>query len=735
MDRILRVELAVCLAVLAGNQFAWNPSGEAAFADNGSAVNTVPLKFEHERVPTAAAGIGGAMDVVREGQHLYVLQGRNLVILSLADAAQPKLIGTLENVGNLRQIAVRGTTAFITAREDGLFVVDVANPAQPQILTRYDTIEFATGIDVKDGFAFIACRWFGVEIVDVRDVNHPKHVSIMRVGEAQSCEVNDGYLYAGAWGECRVAICDVRNPTAPRQVATVKLGGRGDGICVRDGILYAAMGHHPPGVDLHVENPRYGTGNGMDIFDVSDPAHPQHLSRVQFDWRFYFGYPDTWRVKLAYPYAYLYHTYNGVFILDVSDPRRPKELAQIRIPLKPGDKGFRTLHMTSKNGLRVPILPFDPQQKVYSPVCGLVATDGYLYFTGEFSDLHMFHDPRLAKAENETNRDAGRPTQRLTIDGDFHRPDLMRLREEFKPLAAKVAYCRCGGQVYAAVEQDGLIYAACGSAGIQVLNQRLHLLAMYPTRGFAMDVQTAGNKLYAAESDGGLACYTLTGTKLALMNRYRTKSPIKQVRISPDGRFAAVHAGGVLYEIVDVSDWQKLRLVRPERGWGGLVYYRQLCNGYIDGRYLCGTWCGGRTFMLDLGQREPRPMPDIMGVLPDMESGGYAACGPYALLTRGGGYSLFKPGAEADYANLPIHRIQDGPKFRGKPTCRGNRLVACDRVNGDVSVVDIADVTHPKLICRTRLSGSPDLAFLGEHVLLLPAGYQGLFRLEWSSAK
>ena len=25
----------------------------------------------------------------------------------------------------------------------------------------------------------------------------------------------DGYLYAGAWEECRVAICDVRNPADP----------------------------------------------------------------------------------------------------------------------------------------------------------------------------------------------------------------------------------------------------------------------------------------------------------------------------------------------------------------------------------------------------------------------------------------------------------------------------------------------------------------------------------------
>ncbi len=112
---------------------------------------------------------------------------------------------------------------------------------------RYDTIEFATGIDVEDDFAFIACRWFGVEIVDVSDVKNPKHVSIMRVGEAQSCEVSDGYLYAGAWAERRVAICDVRNPAAPKQVATVRLDGRGDGVCVRNGLSMRLLGTTSPG--------------------------------------------------------------------------------------------------------------------------------------------------------------------------------------------------------------------------------------------------------------------------------------------------------------------------------------------------------------------------------------------------------------------------------------------------------------------------------------------------------
>lgn len=705
----------------------------AVFAQEGTTVNTVLIKFENELVPTSGAGIGGCMDVVREGGHLFALQERNLTILSLENPAKPKIVGRLENVGNLRQIVVRGKTAFITAREDGLFVVDVSDVTLPKLIARYDTIEFATGIDVQDDFAFIACRWFGVEIVDVSDVKNPRHVSIVRVGEAQSCQVSDGYLYAGAWEERRVAICDVRNPAAPKQIATAKLDGRGDGICVRDGILYAATGHHRPGARLSVEDPRYGTGNGMDIYDVSDPAHPKQLSRVKFDWRFYYGYPDTWRVKLSYPYAYLYHTYNGVFILDVSDPRKPKELAQIRVPLYPGDKGFRVLNPKSKSGVAHLVLPFDPTNKVYSPVCGLVATDGYLYFTGLFSDLHGFHDEKRVKAEtgkvprgSSGNR---RDEKRLKVEGDFHQADLEKMHKDLGPLVTDLRHYRPSGQVYAAVEKDGLIYAACGSAGMHVLDEKLHLQAKYPTRGFAMDVQTAGNRLYAAESSGGLGCYQVDGAKLDLVNTYVAKSPIKQVRVSPDGRFAVVQAGGNTYEVIDVSDWAKLRLIKTERGWGGLIYYRQLCNGFIDEKYLCGTWCAGRTFMLDLSGSQPKTLPDIIGILPDMEAGGYCPCGQYALLTKDGGYSFYKPGYEGRYEDLPVYKLKEGPDFYGKPTCHGKVLAVCNRISGDVTLVDLSNLHEPKRMCRFEVTGNADCAFVGDDSVLIPAGYQGLFRL------
>lgn len=681
---------------------------------------TLSIAFENEQVPTADAGVGPGMDVIRDGEHLFMLQQKNLVILSLKDPAKPTVRGRLNDLGNLRQVVVRNDIAFVTAREDGLFVIDVSDRTKPELISHYDSVEFATGIAVEGNYAFVAQRWFGVEIIDISDPENLKHVSVVRVGEAQSCVVSDGFLYAGAWEECRVAICDVRNPADPKQVAEVHLNGRGDGLCVENGILYAAYGHHQPGANLSLDDPRYGNGNGMDIYDVSDPANPKQLSRVQFAWRYYYGWPDTWRVKLSFPYAYLYHTHNGVFIIDVSDPKQPGELAQIRVPRRPGEEGYRKLKTSDKSGVRPVAIPFDPEEITYSPVCGLESVDGYLYFTGLFTDLHIYHNEDLVRAIPEGSKDSGN----FKAEGDFHS------FEELKSIGLKnLATYRPGGQVYAAFEKDGLIYAACGSDGIHVLDENLTLLKKYPTAGFAMDVQVSGDRLYAAQGSEGLVAYRVSGPDLERLAAYRTSRAIRQVRVAPGGRFAVVHAGGGGYEIIDVSSPAEMKLVEQITGWGGLVYYRQLCNGFIDGDLICGTWCAGRTFLSDLSGEEPRELPDPVNLLPDMKSGGYAACGEYALLTRKGGYSFYKPLRDGEYeSEVPVYRVPGGPEFSGKPTVRGNTLVTCDRIEGDISILDISDLKAPELLRSFTLSGTPDLAFIGEKDILIPAGRQGLIK-------
>ena len=92
--------------------------------------------------------------------------------------------------------------------QNGVYVIDVKDKQKP-IVYRYDSVEFATGVAVYKNYAFIANRIFGVEVIDISDVKNLKQVAVIRCGEAQSCDVVDGVLYAGLWAQHRVDMFDI----------------------------------------------------------------------------------------------------------------------------------------------------------------------------------------------------------------------------------------------------------------------------------------------------------------------------------------------------------------------------------------------------------------------------------------------------------------------------------------------------------------------------------------------
>ena len=56
-------------------------------------------------------------------------------------------------------------------------------------------------------------------------------------------------------------------------------------------------------------------------------------------------------------------------------------------------------------------------------------------------------------------------------------------------------------------------------------------------------------------------------------------------------------------------------------------------------------------------------------------------------------------------------------------------LVAPLPFSGQVTLLDIGQLAEPRLLARFTVSGNPDCAFIGEDSVLVPAGYQGLFRI------
>ena len=635
-------------------------------------------------------GIGNCMDAAIAGDRLYVVGSGKLHVADIAEPRSPKLLGTLTNLGRPRQIVVRDGVAYITAREDGMFIVDVRDSAKPELLSHYNAIELATGIAASGNVAFVACRTYGVELVDVTNPRKPLHLSTVRTGEAQSCVARDGILYVGVWGSKELVVCDVKNPRKPKVTSKTPLDGYGDGVCVRGKYCFVATGHHSRKMEKHDESdPAFGGGHGLEIFDVTRPDKPKFVSRIKAP-RYYRIGMDMWDVIVSGKYAYLADTYNGAFVIDISSIR------------KPSFAGHRQL-------------AYVKSRKAASPVGGLAIGDGVIYAAGAWADLHVIDAPMAKPPKPERDRAPVIPRYRPAKSSKFrvYKPD---------------------GQVWAVAFADDMALVACGAAGLHAVElwPKIEKLAEYETEGFAVDVKVHGDYVYVAESKGGLSIWKRTrGGKLEQVGRFRVRGQsIKQVVVPRRGKYALLDVGQASFYIIDITDPASPKRVFKDIRHG-LLYGYQIAEGLLEDRYACCFWHVTGFYWYDLySGAAPVYSGDNYRVRAGANNGmAVLANGKDALVTTNRrAYVIVNREERRPLEELQQYRIR-GRELRGKPSIYGNTLYVADRFWGRVSIVDITNVEEPKLIEELHLDGNP--CFVVEHnrTPVIPAGYQGLLVL------
>ena len=638
-------------------------------------------------------GVGPTMAARVVGQTLYSIGRGKLHLFDIADPADPKRLGTLGGLGATRQIAVENQIAYITSREDGVFIVDVSDSQKPRLLCHYDPIEVATGIDVSGAVMFVACRSHGVELVDVSNPERPRHLGTARTGEAQSVEVRNGYAYVGVWGSRELVVVDARNPRKPNITARCPLDGNGDGVAVRGKYVYVATGHHSRARRKSYPkegDPGYGCGHGLELFRIDDPASPTFVSRIKTP-PFYRIGNDMWGVKIAGDYAFVHDTHNGLFVVDISDPEslsfvahRQLDNVDVRMPKYMGT---------------APLPGF---------VGGLALADGYVYLAGGWSDLHVVAASGLAAPCRQE------PDTPPVVPSDTPEPN------------ARFRIYRPEGQVRAAALLGDMAVVAAGSAGVCLvrLSPELVELGRYPTEGFAMEVKVFGDHVYVAEEKGGLSIWRHTdGGKLTFLGRYALDGHIvKDVVVPAPGKYAVLQVDMSILDVVDVSDPAEPKRVLRDKGHG-FVYH--LGEDLIDGRQICVVYQLGGLRWYDLyGTAQPR----FSGLEYAHRLGGAGTVpfGDRRLVTYGGGLLLVGPGEGRPPSELALHRIQKH-RLMGKPVVKGSRLYVSDCRLGDINVIDISNMDEPVLVEHLNVPGNPARLFLHNGALVIPNGYEGLW--------
>ena len=662
---------------------------------NGAAQPSPEQDFGAELPITGNLGLDGAMDATAAGNMLCVIGRGKLHIADISEPANPRIVGQLTNLGNTRQIEIHHGVAYITAREDGLFVVDVTQPDAPHLLCHHDTIELATGIALSGDVAYVACRTAGVELIDVSNPRRLRHLSTLRTGEAQSVVARNGILYVGVWGSRELVVCDVADPHRPVVISRTPLDGHGDGVAVRGRYCFVATGHHARGWTRNAgeASPLFGAGHGLEVFDVQDPAQPMFVSRVKTR-RFYRLGMDMWDVMIAGDYAFLGDTYNGVFVLDISDIQRPRFVGHRQLPSVP-----RTL-----DGL-------DTGESLPAPVGGIALARDSLYVASPRTDLHVLDATGLARAPDVE------PDQGTVIAAGQRASDNMSFRI-YQP----------GGQVHSVAFSGDTALVAAGGAGMHAVRlwpdiQRLHVL---PTRGFARDVAVREELVYVAEATGGLSIWRRDESAFwKPMARYRPEDGgVAQVVVPPPGHYALLHVGRNELQILDVTDPRNPRLVLTDRHLG-LFYTFALSRELLDNRYAAALWHASGYRWYDLyGGDKPAFSGDHFRMQANFADGMTPFKGQ-ALLVSGGKVALVPREEEHPVEEAVFHGVK-GIYLSGKPTVDGSTLYLSNRVRGTIKVVDIARIESPRLLAELQLDEHPGPVVVHNGIPVIPAGYQGL---------
>lgn len=649
--------------------------------------------------------IGATMDVAYRGGMLYAVQsgaypqlnpshrGR-LVVVDVTDRRRPRVRGTLEGLGSARQIELYKDIAYITSREDGLYAVDISDPDSPVLRSRYDTAEYATGLAVANDLLVVSLRQYGLELIDASDPARLRFISLIRTGEAQSLCMDGHHVYAGVWGSKELVIADIADPARPRIVARAPLDGRGDGVAVRDGICYAATGQHarPP---EGIQNPDPALyerlGNGLELFDVRDPARPVRLCGVKFPP--YYGLTfDMWDVQLAGDKALVSDSRNGIYLVDVAEPLSPALLASARLPQLDGD--------------------------THEPITGFAFDGDMLYLAGGGEDTYLYtSDWRLDAPEPpRTSVGPGRESMPFYLNaGESAAPPYRRALE-----TENVRF----------VDVDGdRLYAACSQSGVLILQrQSLRVIDRLETGGFAHTVRKRGEHLFVAACHAGLLIYREQAGACVLVARHDAQGlSVMDLLLSEDGRYVILQCASLGIEVLNVENPEAPKAIGSALSFVGLFYGRHFPSRADGHRFFFGVNRDG-LFSVE---------PDNGGVrvcqLP--YAGGNPSFGPEAgmelvgnalLLLREDKACVLLAGREEGNPAAAIREIDGLPGVMGKPRVADGLLVATERARGLISFAEITASGAVRVLCTLRTSGSPDLACIMEDYVYVPAGRQGL---------
>lgn len=335
----------------------------------------------------------GATALVYQNGFLYIEDGvdydpgqgyinRTTLILDVSDSFDPFEAGRLvqEEGYPSYDIAVSGDFLYKARVTDGIEIVDVADSENPEFLFGFEPGGQARGLTAVDDYLYLADGRDGFRIFDV---SNPRQ-AISETGSIDGMEyavdvaVSGDYAYVadtdndalGGW----VRVVDIESPDNPDIIGSVSMHYPAR-ISVSGNYAYVATSPTLEGL--------FGTSDGLQIFDISEPDNPVNIGEYDSDGAIH-------KVTLAGDYAYLSDDSLGMRIVDISDPAHPEEIGSYDTPgatrnvflldtlayIADGGSGLRIVDVSD---------PVEPEEISFIEVEGFCTdvkvADGFAYVT------------------------------------------------------------------------------------------------------------------------------------------------------------------------------------------------------------------------------------------------------------------------------------------------------------------------------------------------------------------
>ena len=648
-----------------------------------------------------------------DDNYLYSVNKGLLTVYDIRDGKAPEIVSTLSGLGKCHDISLLndGKALIITSRENGAYFVDISDPKNPVIASAYPTLEMATGLAVYGDYVFICSRYFGIEIIDASDIYNPQYYSqVSNLEEMYDCSVYDHYLYVGIWGQKKVQIYDISDLRKPELASTILLDGNAGGIVVDNGILYASTGYHSRDDSTSISSVGFGMGNGMEIYDVSDPNNPVWLSTSKIDGRYKYSGNDYWKIKVSGKYAFLASTYSGLYIFDVSNLSAPVRVENCTIRIEKNSPNYKAYSSGSY------IFNFDTSDYVQGAVLSLCTSKDRVFFGDPTTGIYEKHLDGITSEKIIYEDLTGSEKKTLSLP-------------EIDGYTTALYESDCS--VYTAKYANDLIYLAT-SHGIQVLDKQFNLLYEYTTKYPVKDIVIShdGKYLYTAECEAGVGVFSINGSNISRLSickgSIQPDFTITSLEMCADESYLIAQAGFTRFATINVTD--KLNPVMSVSVSYGTMYYRNICQGVIGNKY--NAFSDGSKITLFTKDNDKIIQYKTISNTIASETNGIAAYGDYIVGIYKNGYIYFDPITNTKtLSSLKVNKIQ-GVLLKGKPVIYDNIMVVSYCTNGEFFIIDISDLNSPKLIGNAKVSASLDVATITDDYILIPLRNDGLIILE-----